>query len=877
MGIGFAIFIYQFSGKFGGDGSTPLTTIQRQVVSMSVQEKVYNNSIAKTPNPESCIPNPQPTEFNPNQEENEEFHNAREEYINNIHRTAPGIDWREINRNNSETQYNNMMNLRGSVDSFFSGKLKGHWQEKGSANNAGRTLFVDNDTLNNLLYVGSDQGNIWRGNPDGTGWKVLNDKLKFGGLRMVKVLYISGGKKRILAVTSSNKAYYSDDEGAHWNKAAGLDNIEKWGNIEQAVVANDSQKTVYILAHDWNYNSWNAQTSLYSSKNQGKTFIFETSFNENIYGGTSHFAIWTPPYGSGKLYMLADDTLSVKNYYNEQFNFVSNIPVCPKGNSYLAGLENKTSTYLYAFINDSLFYSISSGKSWAFQAYINKNPYGRNFTCDISNPNNIYLGNIECWISRDAGKTFSQFNKWGEYYGDIQYKLHADIQSIQAKMGKGGKEIIYINCDGGTYYSNDGLQSLENISMKGLDISQYYSVYTAKAEPQRVYAGAQDQGFQACKNDIGGTLDFEQTYSGDYGHLVSGDSGNSLWFDYPGFVMYYNDIVNNYNMATWDFTSKGQVWIPPVTADPDAPTVSWMGGGSDANTEAHLYKVVYDNTNKLKSTEGNFDFGRKKGDRISAIAFSPIDHNYKYVMTDQGLFWKSTDGGQTWDTTKAFNGPGANYLYGASILPSTKNRNTIYISGSGYSTAAFWMSTDNGNTFVPMVSGLPKTMAFELAMDSKEEYIFAATDAGPYVFCVADTVWKYLGGTVAPDQTYWSVEFIDRTQTARFATYGRGIWDFKLGDPRSGIYQGENNIYHNLLVFPNPASNYINIQFDATKNINSRIEIYDNTGRLIYYNSIKAQIGNNLQTINIADYAKGLYHIIIKDKEHIESKKFEVK
>ena len=71
--------------------------------------------------------------------------------------------------------------------------------------------------------------------------------------------------------------------------------------------------------------------------------------------------------------------------------------------------------------------------------------------------------------------------------------------------------------------------------------------------------------------------------------------------------------------------------------------------------------------------------------------------------------------------------------------------------------------------------------------------------------------------------------------------------------------------------------NYINIQFDATKNINSRIEIYDNTGRLIYYNSIKAQIGNNLQTINIADYAKGLYHIIIKDKEHIESKKFEVK
>lgn len=82
---------------------------------------------------------------------------------------------------------------------------------------------------------------------------------------------------------------------------------------------------------------------------------------------------------------------------------------------------------------------------------------------------------------------------------------------------------------------------------------------------------------------------------------------------------------------------------------------------------------------------------------------------------------------------------------------------------------------------------------------------------------MADTVWKYLGGTIAPDQTYWSVEFIDRTQTARFATYGRGIWDFKLGDPRSGISLVENNIYHNVLVFPNPASDYINVQFDAAK------------------------------------------------------------
>ena len=37
-------------------------------------------------------------------------------------------------------------------------------------------------------------------------------------------------------------------------------------------------------------------------------------------------------------------------------------------------------------------------------------------------------------------------------------------------------------------------------------------------------------------------------------------------------------------------------------------------------------------------------------------------------------------------------------------------------------------------------------------------------------------------GVSAPDQTYWSVEYIDEINTARFGTYGRGIWDFVIDD-----------------------------------------------------------------------------------------------
>jgi len=39
-----------------------------------------------------------------------------------------------------------------------------------------------------------------------------------------------------------------------------------------------------------------------------------------------------------------------------------------------------------------------------------------------------------------------------------------------------------------------------------------------------------------------------------------------------------------------------------------------------------------------------------------------------------------------------------------------------------------------------------------------------------------------MGELTAPDQVYWSVEYISDTHTVRFGTYGRGIWDFVLGN-----------------------------------------------------------------------------------------------
>ena len=78
-----------------------------------------------------------------------------------------------------------------------------------------------------------------------------------------------------------------------------------------------------------------------------------------------------------------------------------------------------------------------------------------------------------------------------------------------------------------------------------------------------------------------------------------------------------------------------------------------------------------------------------------------------------------------------------------------------------------------------------------------DNIIFAATEIGPYAYLANQRSGSLLSGLSAPDQTYWSVDFIPEINTARFGTYGRGIWDFVL-DENYDIIIGDVNQDNNI-------------------------------------------------------------------------------
>jgi hypothetical protein len=241
---------------------------------------------------------------------------------------------------------------------------------------------------------------------------------------------------------------------------------------------------------------------------------------------------------------------------------------------------------------------------------------------------------------------------------------------------------------------------------------------------------------------------------------------------------------------------------------------------------------------------------------ISAIAVSPLNHSYWYVYTDSGRFYRSTDRGLTWTSISIASAPSGNYLYGACIYPSKKNLGEVYVCGSGYSNPPVYFSTDNGLSFTATSTGLPSTLVYKMDGTPGDEFIFAATEVGPYVYVKSENTWFDLGEGIAPNQNYWSLDYIESMKTARFVTYGRGAWDFRVQTPLSTPQVNSSPIH----VFPNPANDVVSIQSDSYK-VGINFTLYDSAGKLI--KAGKVQQGTT--QIPIRDVNAGVYFIVLQD------------
>ena len=534
--------------------------------------------------------------------------------------------------------------------------------------------------------------------------------------------------------------------------------------IRRLIVTSTSE-TVFVI------RGANNKHALYRSEDGGARFekILDMGRYKGIFG--PHVPVDTT------LYLTLDDALWISDDFGENWTSIGFLNTGAK-RSELVGSEAGPTLYVVTKRDGAhrLHRSEDGGATW--ESMHDVEDYWSSLAASIDDPDLFAWGGVELHVTRDGGESFSLQNHWYDYYDDIDNKLHADIPGIDVLPDPDGEgDIWYVSTDGGLYHSLDALQSVENLALHGLRVSQYYTTHTSIANPNHVAAGAQDQGYQRTETELAeeGLYSFTQHISGDYARHTSTDGSHDYLFSlYPGFLLIHVG-EDTPNLVGADFPDNERyAWLPALTADPQDKQRVYFGA-----SRLYVYTRVGSSWDWVPTAVSDV-LASGQDEYISDIDFSPVDPSLGWLITNQGRLFKTEDNAETW-TAISMPEIGGHYFYGQALLPSKTDRDTLTIGGNGYSNPGVYRTEDGGDSWQDWSSGMPNTMVYCLGEPNDDSgVVFAGTETAAYRRGPDDQNWQDITSNKAPVTIYWSVEALHHENTMRFGTYGRGIWDFKL-------------------------------------------------------------------------------------------------
>lgn len=794
----------------------------------------------------------------------EAYEARRDAYFDKIHSNSSNSDWRAINEENFRVigEERALKQQYRITETFLDGEILAEWRERGSNDIPGNIRICDYHPATDDVYVISDGGILWKGNLDGETWTPLNDNLKLNR-EIIKVLDLPGGDVRIIAALGY-ALQYSDDNGETWTVSTGLSGAN--GRGSKLVQLNDAENTLVYLYNKVSIVDGTSRNKIAYSTDDGASFTFVADLNTT----NRNFASIDMAYGSSVAYVF-DNNDDIYQFEGTELTLITE-DLDLDGTNRCMMQVNETGGELTTYVlmdNTNLYKSTDDGATFDFVNALPTSPWNVGFEVSHDNPDALYYGEVNLYHSLDGGESFNLVSEWWAYYDDVANYIHADIMSIEPYKNEDGEEFTLVPNHGGIYVSYDNLENMSNISMQDLNSGQFYDVLTDLQDASIIYGGTQDQGFQrTLAGDTPEASSFEQVISGDYGEMQFTNDGETIWIQYPGamFQIYPDAATDGYPSYEFDIggTDMPNVnWIVPTGAAPNtSDNFIYVGGGNlSGGSGSHLIKLSFTG-GSISSSQFDFDFNDASGASISAIETTSYNEDLIYVVTENGRFFHSENEGDSFTQTDDYIGPSGGWIYTADIYASRNTEELLFVGGSGYDGASVYMSVDGAESFVGL-EGLPNTMVHEMAMDPEEKYLFAATDAGPYAYSMETEEWHEIAGLSAPLQQYISVEYIPSEQIVRFATWGRGIWDFDIVDP-SGIDETENE--NTFMIYPNPV---MNEQITVTVAKATQVRLFDLNGRVVLTEQLN--VGSNL--IDIRNLSTGTYVLVSQSAEGVTSSK----
>ena len=664
------------------------------------------------------------------------------------------------------------------------------WALAGPVNVGGRsTSLVCHPTDANTIWLGAAGGGVWKSTDAGGTWRKSWSSTapqQIGALEIdpgdPKVLYCGTGEANMSADSYPGDGLYrSTNGGKTWKRLAKASK----GKVPPRIgaIAVDPFDSKHVLLGGIGYGRLsedNDNGGLYESKDRGATWKQLMPFEGHHWCHSIVFDRST----AGRVFIDVTAQGAASGLYRSEDggaqwkHLTTGLPSSDRMGRATLAIAPSNPKVLYAFVADEhsdnadallgVFKTTNGGNSWTNVAGTHfakegQIGYGNAIAVHPQDPRVVICGGVDLHLSTDGGTSWTKVTRWNAQRGAANY-AHADHHALAMPSAAPGR--VYSANDGGIDVSDDAGQTWKNRS-NGLSTNMFYDVDVGQSDARVLGGGAQDNGTVVTdKADASG---FFELLGGDGGWIVIDprEAGHIYAsFQFGGMYRFRNGAFKDVTPPFKPDESFG-IWMVYITMDPNDSNCVYTGNH-------RLYRTQNDGT-AWKPVSPVFD-----GSPISAIEVAAADSRVLYVGTENGGLFRSLDSGGTWSADLR-NGmlPGVAVTR---IATRATNASELYVTVANSGNSHVFRSTNAGLGWTDIDHGaLPDAPhhAVLIRPDAPNE-VWVCSDAGVHLTRDNGTTWLNATGNL-PRVMVVDLVYQVATKTLVAATYGRSIWQLKLG------------------------------------------------------------------------------------------------
>lgn len=680
------------------------------------------------------------------------------------------------------------------------------WSSLGPGNIGGRTrAIIVHPTLENVLWVGSVAGGVWRSDNGGQSWAPVDDLMANLAVTCMvinpsnpKILYAGTGEGFSNVDAIRGAGIFVTTNGTSWSQLSATTGVNFQAINRLAISANGkillaaTPKGIF-RSDDPNRLTW----TQVSTAALGDIDFHPTNNTNAIAGGVSDGQAYYSTDG-GQVWKTATHTTAWSGRVELTY-------------------ARKDPSIVYASVQmnngGEIWRSSDGGKSYVLRntqlangthaPYLGDQGWYSNiiWAGDPTNSDLVLVGGLDLYRSTNGGNTLVDISTWWD-----KRSAHADHHFILAHPKYNGttNKTVFFGNDGGIYKADNVATVGNNAQLPRIngwkELDNTYGVtqfYGGAGNPTSgtIIGGAQDNGTLRFL-PANGSENWTEMFGGD-GGFCAADPGDPNCF--YGEYVYLNihrstdggvnaDYISgqywNGTQWTWkpipyritDAMSQQALFIAPFVLDPN--NSSRILGGALSLWRTNNAKAT--NTNNTGPVWAAIKAGI--GKRISAIAIALGNSNLVWVGYEDGQVFKTVGGTQANPIWQKMDHTGANPLtptrYCTRIIIDPKNNNIVYVTFGGYSRGNVWKTTDGGAKWGNIGNLLPEAPVRGLAVHPrKTNLLYLGTEVGVFASEDSGATWGPTneGPTnCSVEELFWMKEILV------CVTHGRGMFTINL-------------------------------------------------------------------------------------------------